>query len=118
MELISFSSLQDLFSKSDPFLEIYRINDDGTEQLVHRTEVSTSSFFSLSAILRVQVLFFLSDVLPPIQVIKNNLNPVWEPFKVSLISLCSCDEDRKLKVRSQEVQGQQTKAYSLMITYR
>ncbi|XP_064834886.1 copine-7-like isoform X2 [Oncorhynchus masou masou] len=60
---------KDLFSKSDPFLEIYRINDDGTEQLVHRTEV-----------------------------IKNNLNPVWEPFKVSLISLCSCDEDRKLKV--------------------
>lgn len=33
-------SLQDLFSKSDPFLEIYRINDDGSEQLVHRTEVS------------------------------------------------------------------------------
>uniref|UniRef100_A0A8C1XY36 Copine VII n=1 Tax=Cyprinus carpio TaxID=7962 RepID=A0A8C1XY36_CYPCA len=29
---------KDLFSKSDPFLEIYRINDDGTEQLVHRTE--------------------------------------------------------------------------------
>lgn len=59
---------KDLFSKSDPFMEIYRINDDETEQLVHRTEV-----------------------------IKNNLNPVWEPFKVSLISLCSCDEDRKLK---------------------
>uniref|UniRef100_A0A8C7KZJ1 Copine 7 n=1 Tax=Oncorhynchus kisutch TaxID=8019 RepID=A0A8C7KZJ1_ONCKI len=62
------SAITDLFSKSDPFLEIYRINDDGSEQLVHRTEV-----------------------------IKNNLNPVWEPFKVSLISLCSCDEDRKLK---------------------
>uniref|UniRef100_A0A8C7YDN1 Copine VII n=1 Tax=Oryzias sinensis TaxID=183150 RepID=A0A8C7YDN1_9TELE len=60
--------LQDLFSKSDPFLEIFKINDDGTEQLVHRTEV-----------------------------IKNNLNPVWEPFKVSLMSLCSCNEDRKLK---------------------
>ncbi|KAL4630265.1 copine-7-like [Arapaima gigas] len=59
---------KDLFSKSDPFLEIYRINDDGTEQLVHRTEV-----------------------------IKNNLNPVWESFKVSLSSLCSCDEDRRLK---------------------
>ncbi|KTG47696.1 hypothetical protein cypCar_00019295, partial [Cyprinus carpio] len=34
---------KDLFSKSDPFLEIYRINDDGTEQLVHRTEVSIST---------------------------------------------------------------------------
>ncbi|XP_033967528.1 copine-7 [Pseudochaenichthys georgianus] len=59
---------KDIFSKSDPFLEIYRINDDLSEQLVHRTEV-----------------------------IKNNLNPVWEPFKVSLISLCSCDAERKLK---------------------
>ncbi|XP_029315771.1 copine-7 isoform X2 [Cottoperca gobio] len=58
----------DLFSKSDPFLEIYRVNDDQSEQLVHRTEV-----------------------------IKNNLNPVWEPFKVSLISLCSCDDERKIK---------------------
>lgn len=35
----SLLSVQDLFSKSDPFLEIYRINDDETEQLVHRTEV-------------------------------------------------------------------------------
>ncbi|KAJ8271411.1 hypothetical protein COCON_G00102700 [Conger conger] len=59
---------KDLFSKSDPFLEIYRINDDRSEQLVHRTEV-----------------------------VKNNLNPVWESFKVSLSSLCSCDEDRQLK---------------------
>lgn len=31
--------LQDLFSKSDPFLELYRANDDGSEQLVYRTEV-------------------------------------------------------------------------------
>ena len=31
--------LQDLFSKSDPFLELYRVNDDGSEQLVYRTEV-------------------------------------------------------------------------------
>lgn len=36
---ITLFSPQDLFSKSDPFLEIYRINDDDTEQLVHRTEV-------------------------------------------------------------------------------
>lgn len=30
---------QDVFSKSDPFLELYRVNDDQSEQLVHRTEV-------------------------------------------------------------------------------
>ena len=34
-------SLKDFFSKSDPFLEIFRLNDDGTESLVHRTEVIT-----------------------------------------------------------------------------
>ncbi|XP_021264489.1 copine-7 isoform X2 [Numida meleagris] len=61
---------KDLFSKSDPFLEIYRIDDDSSEQLVYRTEV-----------------------------VKNNLSPIWEPFKVSLNSLCSCEEKRKLRVR-------------------
>ncbi|NXQ97029.1 CPNE7 protein, partial [Sagittarius serpentarius] len=61
---------KDLFSKSDPFLEIYRIDDDRSEQLVYRTEV-----------------------------VKNNLSPIWEPFKVSLNSLCSCEEKRKLRVR-------------------
>uniref|UniRef100_A0A452TTU6 Copine 7 n=1 Tax=Ursus maritimus TaxID=29073 RepID=A0A452TTU6_URSMA len=30
---------KDLFSKSDPFLELYRVNDDQSEQLVYRTEV-------------------------------------------------------------------------------
>lgn len=29
---------QDLFSKSDPFLELFRTNEDGSEQLVYRTE--------------------------------------------------------------------------------
>lgn len=39
---VSFSCpLKDFFSKSDPFLEIFRVNDDGTESLVHRTEVIT-----------------------------------------------------------------------------
>uniref|UniRef100_H3A3X4 Copine 4 n=1 Tax=Latimeria chalumnae TaxID=7897 RepID=H3A3X4_LATCH len=61
---------KDFFSKSDPFLEIFRMNHDGTQQLVHRTEV-----------------------------IMNNLNPVWKTFKVSLNSLCSGDHDRRLKVR-------------------
>ncbi|KAJ7409972.1 hypothetical protein WISP_111364 [Willisornis vidua] len=31
------------------------------------------------------------------EVVKNNLSPVWEPFKVSLNSLCSCEEKRKLR---------------------
>lgn len=41
--MLFFFSLKDFFSKSDPFLEIFRINDDGTESLVHRTEVTTST---------------------------------------------------------------------------
>ncbi|XP_070356749.1 copine-7 isoform X2 [Equus asinus] len=68
---------KDLFSKSDPFLELYRINDDQSEQLVYRTEV-----------------------------VKNNLSPVWEPFKVSLSSLCSCKEARPLKKAFGEDQAQ------------
>ncbi|XP_016893394.1 copine-4-like [Cynoglossus semilaevis] len=59
---------QDFFSKSDPFLEIYRLNDDATLQLVYRTET-----------------------------VMNNLNPAWKTFKVSLNSLCSGDHERKLQ---------------------
>lgn len=35
---------------------------------------------------------------PDPQVVRNNLSPVWEPFEVSLNSLCSCKETRPLKV--------------------
>nr|XP_027306946.2 copine-4 isoform X1 [Anas platyrhynchos] len=44
------------------------MNDDATQQLVHRTEV-----------------------------VMNNLNPAWKTFKVSVNSLCSGDQDRRLK---------------------
>uniref|UniRef100_A0A8C1QHQ7 Copine-4-like n=2 Tax=Cyprinus carpio TaxID=7962 RepID=A0A8C1QHQ7_CYPCA len=60
---------KDFFSKSDPFLEIFRVNDDGTASLVHRTET-----------------------------IMNNLSPVWKSFKVSLNTLCSGHHERELKV--------------------
>uniref|UniRef100_A0AAR2J6A0 C2 domain-containing protein n=1 Tax=Pygocentrus nattereri TaxID=42514 RepID=A0AAR2J6A0_PYGNA len=70
---LSFSARKlddkDFFSKSDPFLEIYRVNDDGTQQLVYRTET-----------------------------VMNNLNPVWKTFKTSLNCLCSGDHERILKV--------------------
>ncbi|KAG8516230.1 Copine-4 [Galemys pyrenaicus] len=63
---------KDFFSKSDPFLEIFRMNDDATQQLVHRTEV-----------------------------VMNNLSPAWKSFKVSVNSLCSGDPDRRLKLAQQ-----------------
>ncbi|XP_048850359.1 copine-4 isoform X1 [Brienomyrus brachyistius] len=59
---------KDFFSKSDPFLEIFRINDDSTASLVHRTET-----------------------------VMNNLSPVWKTFKVSFNTLCSGNHDRELK---------------------
>ncbi|XP_064409863.1 copine-3 isoform X1 [Latimeria chalumnae] len=60
---------KDFFGKSDPYLEFYTQTADGKWQLVHRTEV-----------------------------IKNNLNPTWRPFKISLHSLCSGDLQKPIKV--------------------
>ncbi|EPY73870.1 Copine-3 (Copine III)-like protein [Camelus ferus] len=62
-------SITDLFGKSDPYLEFHKQTSDGNWLMVHRTEV-----------------------------IKNNLNPVWRPFKISLNSLCYGDMDKTIKV--------------------
>uniref|UniRef100_A0AAY4DWD5 Copine-3 n=2 Tax=Denticeps clupeoides TaxID=299321 RepID=A0AAY4DWD5_9TELE len=60
---------KDLFGKSDPFLEFFKKEDDGKWQLVYRTEV-----------------------------IKNNLNPSWKAFSVSLHTFCSGDLNKPIKV--------------------
>ncbi|XP_046793440.1 copine-3 [Gallus gallus] len=60
---------KDFFGKSDPYLEFHKQTTDGNWVMVHRTEV-----------------------------IKNNLNPVWRPFKISLNSLCYTDMDKPIKV--------------------
>uniref|UniRef100_A0A8C9QYJ3 Copine-3 n=1 Tax=Scleropages formosus TaxID=113540 RepID=A0A8C9QYJ3_SCLFO len=60
---------KDLFGKSDPFLEFFKQGDDGKWQLVHRTEV-----------------------------IKNNLNPSWKKFSVSLQTFCNSDMNKPIKV--------------------
>ncbi|XP_071410323.1 copine-3 isoform X2 [Pithys albifrons albifrons] len=62
-------SIMDFFGKSDPYLEFHKQTGDGSWVMVHRTEV-----------------------------IKNNLNPVWRPFKISLNSLCYSDMDKSIKV--------------------
>ncbi|XP_029001593.1 copine-3-like [Betta splendens] len=59
---------KDFFGKSDPFLEIYKQTESGW-QLVHRTEV-----------------------------VKNNLNPMWKPFRIGLQSLCGGDVEKSIKV--------------------
>lgn len=60
---------KDFFGKSDPYLEFHKLTAEGRWQMVHRTEV-----------------------------IKNNLNPSWKPFKIPLRSLCNGDFDRNIKV--------------------
>lgn len=52
----------DWFSKSDPFLVISRLREDGSLLKVHQTEV-----------------------------IDNNLNPVWRPWVMSVQTLCNGD---------------------------
>ncbi|GAA6219441.1 copine-3-like [Lates japonicus] len=59
---------KDFFGKSDPFLELYKQTETGW-QLAHRTEV-----------------------------VKNNLNPTWKRFRVSLQSLCGGDVEKSIKV--------------------
>uniref|UniRef100_A0A4W4E199 Copine family member 9 n=1 Tax=Electrophorus electricus TaxID=8005 RepID=A0A4W4E199_ELEEL len=49
---------KDFFGKSDPFLVFYRSNEDGTFTICHKTEV-----------------------------VKNNLNPVWQPFTIPVRAL-------------------------------
>uniref|UniRef100_A0A673GTM3 Copine-3 n=1 Tax=Sinocyclocheilus rhinocerous TaxID=307959 RepID=A0A673GTM3_9TELE len=61
--------MNDMFGKSDPFLEFFKQEEDGKWQLVHRTEV-----------------------------IKNNLNPSWKKFTVYLHTFCSGDLNKPIKV--------------------
>uniref|UniRef100_A0A1A8HIV2 Copine-3 n=1 Tax=Nothobranchius korthausae TaxID=1143690 RepID=A0A1A8HIV2_9TELE len=59
---------KDLFGKSDPYLEFHKQTGSGW-QLAHRTEV-----------------------------VKNNLNPTWKPFRIPLQSLCGGDMEKPIKV--------------------
>uniref|UniRef100_A0A3Q4ARF3 Copine-3 n=1 Tax=Mola mola TaxID=94237 RepID=A0A3Q4ARF3_MOLML len=59
---------KDFFGKSDPYLEFFKQTETGW-QLAHRTEV-----------------------------VKNNLNPTWKPFRIPLQSLCGGDIDKPIKV--------------------
>uniref|UniRef100_A0A6Q2X5Z2 Copine-3 n=1 Tax=Esox lucius TaxID=8010 RepID=A0A6Q2X5Z2_ESOLU len=61
-------NIQDFFGKSDPYLEFYKQTETGW-QLAHRTEV-----------------------------VKNNLNPTWKPFRIPLQSLCGGEMDKPIKV--------------------
>jgi len=59
----------DFMGKSDPFLKIYRVNENGTNTAVFKTEV-----------------------------VIQNLNPVWKPINVGLQQLCNGDRFRPLLI--------------------
>ncbi|XP_078340073.1 copine-8-like isoform X1 [Crassostrea virginica] len=59
---------KDFFGKSDPYLQISRVNEDGSYTVVHRTEV-----------------------------IMKTLNPTWRPFTMMARALCNGDYDRSIK---------------------
>ena len=59
---------KDIFDKSDPFMEISKVNQNGAFSHVHRTET-----------------------------VDNDLNPVWESIKIDVSKLCNCDYTRQLK---------------------
>ncbi|XP_047205661.1 copine-3-like isoform X1 [Girardinichthys multiradiatus] len=59
---------KDFFGKSDPFLEFFKQTETGW-QLAHRTEV-----------------------------VKNNLNPIWKPFRIPMQSLCGGDVEKSIKI--------------------
>lgn len=60
---------KDWFGLSDPFLEFYKVNENGEYILVHRSEV-----------------------------IKWTLNPIWKPFTIAVRSLCGGDMERSVKL--------------------
>ncbi|XP_076469076.1 copine-8-like [Babylonia areolata] len=60
---------KDFFGKSDPFLLLHRVNEDRSCTVVHKTEV-----------------------------VRNNLNPVWRPFTISVQALCNGDHDRSIQI--------------------
>ena len=61
--------VQDFFGKSDPYLVFSRKNHDGSFSAVHKSPV-----------------------------IKNTLDPDWQPFVVTSQKLCNGDDNREIQV--------------------
>jgi len=64
---------KDFFGKSDPFMTISRMSPMDSQGRVSSTIVYQTN------------------------IVKNNLNPSWEPFRISLRELCNGDEERSIK---------------------
>lgn len=66
---LKLSNKEGWFSKSDPFLNIARINEDGTWTYIWKSTT-----------------------------IENSLNPMWNATKIPMSTLCNGDIDRPLKI--------------------
>lgn len=95
------SYFQDFFGKSDPYLEFFKQTATGW-QLAHRTEVEIRLYYQIPAPIRRLLCVLLVLCVISIdfchQVVKNNLNPTWRPFRIPLQSLCGGDMDKPIKV--------------------
>jgi len=60
---------KDFFGKSDPYLVFYRLRSDGQWLKIHSTEI-----------------------------IKSNLNPIWQPFEITSQKLCNGDPNCQIKI--------------------
>ncbi|KAK0146794.1 Copine-5 [Merluccius polli] len=82
---------KDFFGKSDPFMVFYRSNEDGTENRVGMNDYWVC--------LR-QLLWYITrfTICHKTEVVKNTLNPVWQPFFIPVRALCNGDYDRTIKV--------------------
>eukprot|EP00061_Rhincodon_typus_P016409 g44607.t1 len=72
---------KDFFGKSDPFLVFYRSNEDGTA-----VRGVDSSLFKYVPNCRF-------TICHKTEVVKNTLNPVWQPFTIPVRALCNGDYD-------------------------
>jgi hypothetical protein len=105
---------KDTFGKSDPFVRIAKARESGAWVPVLKTEVGARERVQGRPAARqagrlrqagrqaeagrqaAQQLVPNLPLVPSRQVINNNLNPTWCPFKASMSQLCNCDPHRPL----------------------
>uniref|UniRef100_A0A8C3FTA0 Copine family member 9 n=1 Tax=Chrysemys picta bellii TaxID=8478 RepID=A0A8C3FTA0_CHRPI len=101
---------KDFFGKSDPFLVFYRSNEDGTyvwgRAMPHPAwgrrpaRSSWGGFLPASACPQPHFSGASSrfTICHKTEVVKNTLNPVWQPFSIPVRALCNGDYDRTVKI--------------------
>jgi hypothetical protein len=71
---------KDFLGKSDPFLNIYRVNADGR----YRVSIGMSE----------SMIIFSRDLAYRSEVIKKTLDPRWKPFEIHMRQLCGGERNQ------------------------